>query len=94
MAATMKAMPIHLKTEQKKGLERLARANKTNIAEEVRRAIDAYLSGVTLDELGLLDEATKRAETLLADMNAMLDATNRNANRIFAELEAMSGAVR
>lgn len=33
----MKATQIHLKAAQKKGLQQRARANKTNVAEEVRR---------------------------------------------------------
>lgn len=34
--ATMELTPIHLKPEQKKALRVRARANKTNVAEEVR----------------------------------------------------------
>ena len=69
MSDKMQATQIHFKRAQKKALQARARANKTNVAEEVRRAVDAYLTGVTSDELALLDQATRQAETMLAQMS-------------------------
>ncbi len=83
---------FHLGRSQKQALRARAKAKGTNVAEEIRNAVDAYLSGVTPDELALLDAATRRASEDIAEMNAMLEATNRNAARVFAELEKLRGA--
>jgi hypothetical protein len=88
---TMQVTNVHLRRAQKKALQQRAKANGTNVAEEVRHAVDAYLAGVTQQELALLDEATRRAETMLADMAAMCEATNRNAARVFAQMAALRG---
>jgi hypothetical protein len=61
------------------------------LAEEIRNAVDAYLSGVTPDELELLDVATRHAASAISEMSAMLEATNRKADAIFAELERLRG---
>jgi hypothetical protein len=84
MSETMQATQIHFKPAQKKALQARARANKTNVAEEVRRAVDAYLAGLTSDELALLDQATKQAETMLAQMSQTLEDTNTHLRGVFA----------
>ena len=89
MSDTMQASQIHFKPAQKKALQARARANKTNVAEEVRRAVDAYLAGVTADELALLDQATKQAETLLVQMSETLEATNAHLREVFAERDRL-----
>lgn len=80
---------FHLGHPQKEALRERARANGTNVAEEIRNAVDAYLSGVTPDELKLLDAATRQAQSAIAEMNELLVATHRRADRVFAELEAL-----
>jgi hypothetical protein len=57
---------------------------KTNVAEEVRRAVDAYLAGVTADELALLDHATKQAEVMLTHISQTLEVTNTHLREVFA----------
>jgi hypothetical protein len=84
MSDTMQATQIHFKPAQKKALQARARANKTNVAEEVRRAVDAYLAGLTSDELALFDQATKQAETMLAQMSQPLEDTNTHLREVFA----------
>lgn len=83
---------IHLTPEQKRALQARAKARKTNLAEEVRSAVDSYLSGVTPDELNMLDAATRQAETMLVDMAATLDAINAKAAATFAELATLRGS--
>jgi hypothetical protein len=91
--STLELTNFHLGSRQKQALKQRAKANGTNVAEEIRNAVDAYLSGVTPDELELLDAATRQAERDIAEMNTMLAATNRRAQAVFAELEALrSGA--
>lgn len=82
---------IHLTPEQRRALQARAKANKTNVAEEVRLAVDSYLSGVTPAELSMLDAATRHAESMLTDMAATLDAINQKAAATFAELAALRG---
>ena len=53
--ATMELTQVYLERGQKKGLQARARANGTKVAEEVRRAVDAYLSsGISPEDLRLL----------------------------------------
>ena len=86
-ADTLELTNFHLGRSQKRALKERAKARGTNLAEEIRSAVDAYLAGITPEELALLDAATKHAARDIAEMNEMLEATNRKADRIFAELE-------
>ena len=89
---TMALTNFHLGRRQKEALKERAQAKGTNVAEELRNAVDAYLAGVTPEELELLDVAAQQAAGAIAEMSDMLDATNRKANRIFAELEKLRGS--
>ena len=89
---TMEVTNFHLGRNQKAELRKRAQARGTNVAEELRNAVDAYLSGVASSEdLELLDVATRKAQTDIAEMAEQLDETNRRADRIFAELEQLRG---
>ena len=68
----MKAMQstmVYLTSEQKSGLAKRAQQRKTKVAAEIRSAVDAYLAGVTPQELELLDAATRHAKV---EIDAML----------------------
>jgi hypothetical protein len=69
----MQSTMVYLTAEQKEGLARRARERNTKVAAEIRSAIDAYLAGVTPQELELLDVATKRAKE---EIDAMLETVN------------------
>ncbi len=71
---------------QKKGLQAKAKANGTKVAEEVRRAVDAYLSGISPEDLRLLDEGTRKAQRHLAEMANELDRVNATLDAAFAQL--------
>ena len=86
--ATMELTQIYLEREQKKGLQARAKANGTKVAEEVRRAVDAYLAGISPEDLRLLDEGTRRAARHLADMAVELDGINARLDAAFAELSS------
>jgi hypothetical protein len=90
-AETMELTNFHLGRKQKQALKERAQAKGTNMAEEIRNAVDAYLAGVTPEELELLDAATNQTASAIAEMSEMLEATNRKADRIFAELEKLRG---
>jgi hypothetical protein len=55
----MELTNFHLGRKQKRALKERARTKGTTVAEEIRNAVDAYLSGATLDALEWLDAASK-----------------------------------
>jgi hypothetical protein len=91
MGSNLELTNFHLGRRQKQALKARAKAKGSNVAEELRNAVDAYLSGITSDELALLDSATRRAAADIAEMTAMLEATNLRADAVFAELERLRG---
>jgi len=92
--STLQLTQIYLEREQKKRLQARAKANGTKVAEEVRRAIDAYLAGVSPEELKLLDIGTRRAERHLAEMAGELDRVNAKLDAAFAQLDRQHRRVR
>jgi plasmid stability protein len=84
--ATLQLTQVYLEREQKKALQARAKAHGTKVAEEVRRAVDAYLAGVTTEELGALDAGTQRAANHLAEMSADLDRVNARLDAAFSKL--------
>ena len=83
--STLRLTPVYLEREQKKALQARAKARGTKVAEEVRRAVDAYLAGVSPEDLVLLDAGTRRAGRHLAEMAAELDRVNARLET-YAEL--------
>lgn len=81
---------IYLDPAQKSALQKRAKARGTKVAEEVRHAVDAYLSGIGPDELRLLDQATARAAQDLAAMAKRLEATNQRLDNLFARLDRLN----
>jgi len=90
--ATLTLTNVYLERKQKEALARKAKARGTNLSAEVRSAIDAYLAGVSAENLQLLDEATRRAETEINEMNAILDRANARAQRFFKEIDQLRRA--
>jgi guanylate kinase len=84
--ATLQLTQVYLEPRQKAALRKRAKAKGTKVAEEIRKAVDAYLAGVTAEELELLDAATRSAKIQLDEMAAELDEVNR---RVDAALEEM-----
>jgi len=56
-----------------------AEAKGTKVAEETRSAVDAYSTGVTVEDLKLLDVATRETRRHLAAMIGELDSVSRKA---------------
>jgi hypothetical protein len=78
---TLQLTQVYLEREQKKGLQARAKANGTKVAEEVRRAVDAYLAGISPEDLHLLDEGTRKAQRHLSEMATDLDRVNAKLMR-------------
>jgi predicted transcriptional regulator len=87
--ATMELTNFHLEQSQKQALRERAKANGTHVAEEIRNAVSAYLSGVAPEDQALLNAATQQTESLVNEMNELLCAVNTKADLIFAELEKL-----
>jgi len=85
--ATLQLTQIYLEPAQKKALQARAKSRGTKVAEEVRRAVDAYLAGVTPEELDLLDQGTRTAHQHLTEMANDLDRVNAKLYAPFAELD-------
>jgi hypothetical protein len=84
--ATMELTQVYLERSQKKRLQEKAKANGTRVAEEVRRAVDAYLAGVSPEELHALDVGTQRAELNLREMADELATINTRLDAAYAQL--------
>jgi len=87
--ATLQLTQVYLAPKQKKALQRRARAKGTKLAEEVRNAVDAYLAGVTAEELALLDAATLEAKRQLDNMAGDLKRLNDRVDRALAEINRL-----
>jgi hypothetical protein len=79
-------MHIYLDRDQKKRLQARAKSNGTKMADEVGRAIDVYLSGISAEDLHLLDEGSREAERQLKEMTNDLDRVNGRLDASFAQL--------
>jgi len=84
MATAMQNMMIYVTDTQKRELQKRARQRGTSVATEVRSAIDLHLTGVSAEELALLDAATHRAESDIRDMVARLGRANRKVDAALA----------
>jgi hypothetical protein len=84
---------VYLEREQKQALQALAAARGTKVAEEVRRAVDAYIIGVSPEELRLLDAGTRRAGEHLQAMAEDLDRVNARLDAAIARIDRQRGKV-
>jgi predicted DNA-binding protein len=83
---------VYLEPEQKKSLAARAKEIGRKPSEAIREAIDAYIAGVTIDDLKLLDVATRQAEKDLKEMVKVLDASQKRSNAFFAEIDKIKKA--
>jgi guanylate kinase len=85
--ATLQLTQVYLEPRQKAALQKRAKAKGTKVAEEIRKAVDAYLAGMTAEELELLDAATRTAKVQLDEMVAELDGVNRRVDAALDEMD-------
>jgi hypothetical protein len=90
--ANLSLTNVYLENDQKKALSRKAKSNGTNLSVEVRSAVDAYLAGVTVEELRVLDAATRKTASEISEMNAILDAGQERAVAFFKEIDQIKAA--
>jgi hypothetical protein len=87
--ATLSITQVYLEPAQKKALQRLATERGTGVSQEIRNAITAYLEGMSVEELRLLDEASRRAARDFEEMRATLRVTNDKLDKVFARIERL-----
>ena len=80
---------VYLDPGQKQALQNQAKKRGTKLSEQIRLAIDAYLSGITSEELELLLDASKAAEKEILAMSDELDVVNKKLDGIFAEMDEL-----
>jgi len=90
--ATKQLTQVYLDAGQKTALQERAKTKGTKVAEEIRYAVDAYLSGITPEELELLDAASRHAEQEIKAMQDLLDASNQRLDSIFDEMTKLKRA--
>ncbi|HEY8096997.1 MAG TPA: hypothetical protein VIE65_13020 [Methylobacter sp.] len=83
---------IYLEKDQRTELERMAKKNKSNLSVEVRSAVDIYKTGISAQELEMLDETTRIAQANIEVMNATLDIGLMRASKFFADIEKVRAA--
>lgn len=82
---------VYLEDVQRKTLERLAKKNHSNLSVEVRNAVDIYSTGLSIEDLQLLDDTTRRAKSDIDEMNATLDAGLVRARKFFSDIAKVKG---
>lgn len=87
--ASLVLTQIYLEPGQKAALQKKAKAKGTKVAEEVRHAVDAYLAGISAEELELLDAATLEAKRHLDAMATELDGVNARLDKTLSELNKL-----
>lgn len=87
--STLAITQVYLEATQKKALQVRAKERGTKVSEEIRNAISAYLEGISLEELQILDAASKYASSELDAMGRTLKATNAKLDRLFADVEKL-----
>ena len=85
--ASRQLTQVYLDAEQKAALQKRAKEKGSKVAEEIRNAVDTYLTGVSPEELELLDIASREAAKEFDAMSKTLDATNKKLDSVFKELE-------
>lgn len=88
MGTAMTATMVYLKDSQKKRLKQLARTRKTSLAEELRNAVEQYLSSgqvdITAEELNtLVTEASASVKQMITE----IDNTLQYAKVVFRQIE-------
>ena len=84
MVTAMQNMMIYVTDTQKRQLRKQAKTRGTSVATEVRSAIDIHLSGVNIDDLALLDAATRQAERDIQEMVERLERANKKLDAVLA----------
>ena len=90
--STLEITQVYLEATQKKALQVRAKERGTKVSEEIRNAIGAYLEGISVEELQILDAASKHASTELDAMVRALKATNAKLDRLFTDVEKFRNA--
>jgi len=87
MASSMVLTQVYLDKAQKKALVKRAGETGRSVSDLMRDGAAAVVAGITMDDLNILDEGTKRAKQ---DIDAMVAVMDKNAKEHRAFLRAMA----
>ena len=87
MASSMVLTQVYLDKSQKKALVKRAGETGRSVSELMREGADAIVAGITIDDINILDEGTKRAKQ---DIDAMVVALDKNAKAHRAFMRAIA----
>ena len=82
----LKPTRVYLERGQRHALQRRAKVNGTSLSEELRRAIECYLTGIAPEELRLLDDGTRKVEKDINEIACELDRINARLDAALATL--------
>ena len=85
---------VYPERAKKRSLKRRAKAEHTSLSEGIRRAIDAYFSGISHGEVRLLDAGTRKAEEHIREIVSELDRLNARLDAAFAQLSCNANDTR
>jgi len=77
---------VYLDRAQKKALAARAKQSGRKSSDLIREAIDAFLLGVSIEELRQLDIASRKAKADIDDMIGMLDANAKRHKSFMKEI--------
>lgn len=80
---------FYIEKGQKKALEAKAKSNGTKVSEELRQAIDIYMTGLSVEELELLKATAQRAEEDLTAMADLLEQANKRMEATLNEIKKL-----
>jgi len=78
---------VYLEPGQRRALKRRAEARGADLADEVRRAVDAYLVGLTAEGIDLIEGASRLVKRDLDEMIAELDSLNRRIDAALGRMD-------
>ncbi|NJR72229.1 MAG: hypothetical protein HC782_04075 [Gammaproteobacteria bacterium] len=92
MASTLVLTQVYLESTQKKALAKAATKTGRSVSDLMRDGADAIVAGITMDDLNILDEGTKRAKVDIDAMVSVLANNTKEHNAFMRKIAALNKA--
>ena len=90
--SSMVLTQVYLEPAQKMALSSQAKKSGRKVSEIMRDAVDAAIVGVTLEDIKMLDEGTKRAQSDIATMLAELKDNTKEHTAFMRQIAKLQKA--
>ena len=90
--SSMVLTQVYLEPAQKVALSSQAKKSGRKVSEIMRDAVDAAIVGVTLEDIKMLDEGTKRAQSDIATMLAELKDNTKEHTAFMRQIAKLQKA--